>query len=200
MANPARPIVDLSSIVDFSWIRVIAVSLASALSFGSASAGAAPIAQAGTSASSAQSISVAKISPSVAAAVAAGGIAFPAEVTLSGQNFRPGATVNIGSHAAGVISVSAMEIRATAPGGPAGTVDVTVTNPDGTSATLSKAFTYTTGPVVYGISPQSGSSAQPTFTLPDAFTWTREPSATPAAPPAPVSNNGPSAWPPRPGS
>jgi large repetitive protein len=262
MATPARPIVNVSAIGDFPWIRLIAVLLASALSFGSVSAGAAGSPQAGNSASGQGAISVAGISPSVAAAVASGEIAFPAEVKITGQNFRPGATVKIGSQAAGVVSVSATEIRATAPGEPAGTMDVTVTNPDGTSATLSKAFTYTTGPIVYEISPRTGTAAEPTvititggnlasdssvtvggqatpiqfffsraslralvpmntavapggktlgavtvtnpdgqsFTLSNAFTWTWEPSATPATPPAPVSNNGSSEAPPRPGS
>jgi large repetitive protein len=41
-------------------------------------------------------------------------------------------------------------------------MDVTVANPDGTAATLPKAFTYTTGPVIYGISPQTGSATEPT--------------------------------------
>ena len=91
-----------------------------------------------------------------------GGIAFPVEVTITGLGFRPGVTVTIGSRNAGVVSASATEIHVTIPGEPAGTVNVTVANSDGTSAALPKAFTYTTGPVVYSISPQTGSATQPT--------------------------------------
>lgn len=92
----------------------------------------------------------------------AGGIAFPVEVTVTGQGFRPGVTVTIGSQPAGVVSATTTEIHATIPGEAAGTVNVTVANSDGTSASLPTAFTYTTGPVVYSISPQTGSATQPT--------------------------------------
>jgi hypothetical protein len=136
--------------------------LAGALSFGSASVGAAPIPQGGNSAAGSQAIGAVAINPSAAAAMPAGGIAFPIEVTITGQNFRAGVTVRIGSQPAGIVSLTATEIHATIPGAPVGTVDVSVTNLDGTSATLAKAFTYTTGPVVYSISPQTGSADQPT--------------------------------------
>jgi hypothetical protein len=91
-----------------------------------------------------------------------GGIAFPVEVTITGQGFRPGVAVMIGTAAAGIVSSTSTEIRATIPGEPAGAVDVVVANPDGTSATLPKAFAYTTGPVVYSVAPQTGSATGPT--------------------------------------
>jgi hypothetical protein len=156
MATRAR------SIFCFSATRLASALLAGALSFGSLSTGAAPAPQAGNSASPSQPISIAAISPSIAAAMPSGGIAFPVEVTVTGQGFRPGVTVMIGSRNASVVFSSATEIHATIPGEPAGTVNVTVANSDGTSATLPKAFTYTTGPVVYSISPQTGSVAAPT--------------------------------------
>ena len=83
-------------------------------------------------------------------------------VTITGSNFTNfsggGApTVNFGGTAAtGVTVNSATSITATAPSG-TGTVDVTVTTPGGTSATSTlDKFTYTTAPVVYSVSPNSG--------------------------------------------
>jgi hypothetical protein len=252
MAIAARslPVVGFSSALHSIFLtRLLPVLLAGALSLGVGAA--APTPQAGTPAAGSPSIKVTGISPSAAPAVATGEIAFPAEVKVTGENFLPGATVQIGSQNAGIVSVSATEIHALAPGEAVGTVDVTVTNPSGTSATLSKAFAYTTGPLVYGISPQTGNATEETvivitggnlandstvtvggkaapiqfyfsraslraqvpantevasggktvgavtvtnsdgqsFTLPDAFTWTREPSATPGAAPVPVSDN-----------
>ena len=149
------------SIFCFSATRLASALLAGALSFVSLSTGAAPAPQAGNPASASQPISIAAISPSIAAAMPPGGIAFPVEVTITGQGFRPGVTVMIGSRNAGVVSTSATEIHATIPGETAGAVDVIVANPDGTSAVLPGAFTYTTGPVVYSISPQTGSAAAP---------------------------------------
>ena len=58
-------------------------------------------------------------------------------VTLNGTNFLSGATVTIGgAPASGVTVVNSSSITATTPANTAGTVNVTVTNPDGQSATL----------------------------------------------------------------
>jgi IPT/TIG domain-containing protein len=141
---------------------LVSVLLAGALFFGSASSGAAPVPQAGSSASGSQAIRVVAIDPSVAAAMTPGGLAFPIEVTITGENFLPGVTVTIGEQAAGIVDASATEIHATVLGQPAGAVDVTIANPDAISTTIPKAFTFTTGPVVYGISPQTGSATEPT--------------------------------------
>lgn len=60
-----------------------------------------------------------------------------ASVTLTGTNFVSGATVTFGASPATNISVtSSSTITATTPPNPAGPVNITVTNPDGQSATL----------------------------------------------------------------
>ena len=71
------------------------------------------------------------------------------EVLINGAKFAAGATVRFGNVDATQIEVrSASQIAATTPGyDAASTVDVTVTNPDGESATLSAAFTYEAGAV-----------------------------------------------------
>ena len=64
-------------------------------------------------------------------------------VTVSGGGFAPGATVSFGTTPAGAVSVaSATTITAMAPAGSAGSVDVVVTNADGQSGRLSRAYTY----------------------------------------------------------
>jgi len=69
-------------------------------------------------------------------------------VTISGSNFGGVTAVRFGLVAAGgVVVVSDSEIRAVSPPGQAGTVDVTVTGPAGTSAASSAArFTYASPP------------------------------------------------------
>jgi IPT/TIG domain len=62
------------------------------------------------------------------------------EVTISGENFIDRATVTFGGVEATGVTVAS--ITATTPANDAVTVDVTVTNPDGQSATLSNGFTY----------------------------------------------------------
>lgn len=68
------------------------------------------------------------------------------QVTLSGANFQSGATVTFGTQpAASVTIVDANTITATTPLGPTNeqlAVDVTVTNPDGKTATVQHGFTY----------------------------------------------------------
>ena len=72
---------------------------------------------------------------------AAGGTA----VTISGSNFRNGATVLFGSSkASNVAVVSSGSITARTPAGAAGSkVNVTINNTDGTTATLANAYAYT---------------------------------------------------------
>jgi hypothetical protein len=66
-------------------------------------------------------------------------------VTLTGTNFVAGATVTFGgTPATGVVVNSATSISATTPAHAAGTVAVTVTNPDTQSATLANGFVYGT--------------------------------------------------------
>jgi len=85
-------------------------------------------------------------------------------VTISGSNFRNGATVLFGSFKASNVAVmSSGSITATTPTGAAGSkVNVTVNNTDGTTATLANAYAYTTAtalPTVTGVSPNSGLAA-----------------------------------------
>ena len=65
-------------------------------------------------------------------------------ITITGTGFTGATAVNFGSKAAtGVTVVSATSISATSPAGTAGTVDVTVTTPSGTSAiSTTDKFTY----------------------------------------------------------
>ena len=79
------------------------------------------------------------ITPSDAPAV--GGVA----ATITGTNFRSGATVSFGPNAAtSVVVVSETTIHCLIPAGSSGTVAVSVTNSDSTKASLVGAFTYTT--------------------------------------------------------
>ncbi|MCI0342429.1 MAG: IPT/TIG domain-containing protein [Planctomycetales bacterium] len=81
-------------------------------------------------------------------------------VTITGSAFQSGATVTIGGTAAtSVLFVSATQLTAVTPGGSAGTLTVTVTNPDGQSGALGSGFTYGTppsAPVVTNVSPAFG--------------------------------------------
>jgi phospholipase C len=79
-------------------------------------------------------------------------------VTLTGSNFQSGATVLFGSTAAtGVTVVNSTTITATTPAGPAGKVNVTVTNPGGQNSILTNGFTYADpAPTATSISPTSG--------------------------------------------
>jgi IPT/TIG domain/PQQ enzyme repeat/PQQ-like domain len=64
-------------------------------------------------------------------------------VTIAGYGFQTGATVSFGGDAAASVDVLRPgEILATTPGHSAGAVDVVVTNPDASMATLPGGFTY----------------------------------------------------------
>ncbi|HKD95415.1 MAG TPA: IPT/TIG domain-containing protein [Gaiellaceae bacterium] len=71
-------------------------------------------------------------------------------VTINGSGFVPGATVNFGSSASGTVTfVSSGQLTAVAPAGAAGTVDVTVTTPAGTSgATAADKYKYLPPPCI----------------------------------------------------
>ena len=69
-------------------------------------------------------------------------------VTITGTNFRSGATVTFGGTAAtNVVVVDAFTITATTPAHAAGVVNVVVTNTDTQSGTGTGAYTYVTAPV-----------------------------------------------------
>jgi hypothetical protein len=67
-----------------------------------------------------------------------------AALTITGTGFASGASVTIGGvPATSVVVVNATQITCTAPAHAAGTVNVTVTNADTTTATMNNAVTYT---------------------------------------------------------
>lgn len=79
-------------------------------------------------------------------------------VVINGTNFTGATAVQFGATAATGFSVnSATQIVATAPAGSAGTVDVRVTTPGGSSASsAADQFTFLPAPTVSGIAPSSG--------------------------------------------
>lgn len=90
-------------------------------------------------------------------------------VTVTGTNFRTGGpnaqtpggmTVHFGPNAGtNVILNSATQLTVTTPPGPVGAVDVSVTNGEGETATLTNAFTYTgtqSTPTITNIAPSQG--------------------------------------------
>lgn len=100
-------------------------------------------------------LTVGSVSP--ASGAAAGGTA----VTITGTGFASGASVSFGGVAASAVSfVSSTQLKATTPAHAGGAVSVAVTDPDGSSADLPSAFTYTSGSLnVSSVSPASGPSA-----------------------------------------
>ncbi len=78
-------------------------------------------------------------------------------VIISGSNFTGATRVNFGTTSAAFSIDSATQITATSPAEPAGTVDVSVVTPVGTSATvLADEFTYETAPTLSSVSPVAG--------------------------------------------
>jgi large repetitive protein len=59
-------------------------------------------------------------------------------VTITGLNLQTASSVHFGATAASFTVASATTVKATVPAIAPGTYDVTVTNPDGTSALVSK--------------------------------------------------------------
>src|SRR5262249_12570401 len=78
-----------------------------------------------------------------------------ASVTINGSNFATGARVSFGGPSATQVVVnSPTRITAISPAHEPGTVDLTVYNADGRSATLGNAYTFTNAsPCIYNISP-----------------------------------------------
>jgi hypothetical protein len=94
---------------------------------------------------------VAQVSPN------AGPIAGNGAVTLTGTGFQTGAAVTFdGSAATGITVNGDTSITATPPDHAAGAVDVTVTNPDTQSGTLSGGFTYVAAPTLASLSTSAG--------------------------------------------
>ena len=78
-------------------------------------------------------------------------------VTITGTNLTGATAVKFGTTSATITADTATSITATAPAGSAGTVDVTVTTPGGTSATgAGDHYTYVARPTVTGLNPSTG--------------------------------------------
>ncbi|WP_331735662.1 IPT/TIG domain-containing protein [Streptomyces sp. NBC_00057] len=100
--------------------------------------------------------------PAVAAAAPAissvvpnqGPVAGGNTVTLTGTDFTGATSVSFGTVAAAFIAVSATQATAIAPAAPAGTVNVTITTPGGTSAGI--PYTYVAAPVLSSVAPAQG--------------------------------------------
>ena len=94
-------------------------------------------------------------------APAAGPLAGGNIVTITGLHLTGATAVAFGANAAtGFTVVSDTQIRAIAPAGSAGTVDVRVTTPNGTSIVASSdRYAYGSAPAVSGVSPSSGAAA-----------------------------------------
>ncbi|MFG2627006.1 IPT/TIG domain-containing protein [Streptomyces sp. NPDC048473] len=75
-------------------------------------------------------------------------------VTLTGTGFTGATSVRFGTVAAAFITVSATQATAVAPAAPAGTVNVTITTPGGTSAGI--PYTYVAAPVLGSLAPAQG--------------------------------------------
>ena len=96
-----------------------------------------------------------------AVAPGAGPTAGGTNVVITGNNFLNASAVKFGATAATGYTVNSnTQITAAAPAGAAGTVDITVTGPGGTSATsVADRYTYVAPPTVAGLSPTAGPTA-----------------------------------------
>jgi IPT/TIG domain len=78
-------------------------------------------------------------------------------VTITGKGFKAGAAVKFGgSQSTAVTVASSTQVNAMSPAESSGTVPITVTNPDTQAASLPSGFTYSSGPAVSSVSPNSG--------------------------------------------
>jgi len=93
-----------------------------------------------------------------------GPVAGGTTVTIKGSGFTEVSKVLFGPTVSIFTVNSSTQITVISPASPAGTVDVTVTTPGGTSATsVADQFTYRVAPTVASISPTSGPAAGETF-------------------------------------
>jgi hypothetical protein len=87
-------------------------------------------------------------------------------VIINGTGFTGATDIHFGANSASFNVDSDTQINTTSPAGVAGTVDVTVTTPNGTSATSpADQFTYIAAPMITGISPASGPVAGGTMII-----------------------------------
>lgn len=106
----------------------------------------------------AQAFSYVSLPPTLSSVSPSGGpVGGGTAITIAGSGFLNGVTVTIGGTAAGsVVRVNPNQITCVTPVGGAGAANVTVTNPDGKSATLPGAFTYVGPPAPTAIAPAGG--------------------------------------------
>ncbi|MAE65678.1 MAG: hypothetical protein CMJ18_15525 [Phycisphaeraceae bacterium] len=97
-------------------------------------------------------------------------------VTISGTAFVGGATVAFGGVAASsVVFIDEQTLTAVTPPGAAGAVDVEVTNPGNSSATLTQGFTYEAFDLplqIAGVTPTAGPVSGGTTMIIDGFAFT----------------------------
>jgi hypothetical protein len=88
-----------------------------------------------------------------------GALAGGATILVTGTGFLPGSTMTFGSSpCTGNGYMSPTIFRCINPSSPAGTVDITITNPDGQFGTLAPGYTYRPAPTVSSVSPNLGST------------------------------------------
>ena len=99
--------------------------------------------------------SISSISPSL------GPVGGGQPVTIAGGHFQSGAAVSFGSNSAtNVVVANSTKITATTPAAAGvGAVDITISQPDGTSVTAPSAYTYANPPVVSSVAPNHGPPA-----------------------------------------
>jgi len=78
-------------------------------------------------------------------------------VTILGTEFLDGAEVLVDGQTASTSFVSDTELFVSAPAHAAGSVDVTITNPDTSVVTSASSLEYVNGPVISSITPNTGS-------------------------------------------
>jgi hypothetical protein len=103
--------------------------------------------------------------PAVASIVpGAGPAAGGTTVTITGAHLLGATAVDFGSNAGTIVRDNASRILVIAPAGATGSVDVTITTPDGTSAlSAADTFTYEGTPTVTGVSPMVAGLARQTI-------------------------------------
>jgi IPT/TIG domain len=157
-SSEGRPAAIWGTVSDASpstWLQVFLPGAASNAIPGVASV-VAPTTSAGASTSGTSAIAFG--SPAVAAiAPASGPSAGGTQVTITGTNFRSGATVTFGgTPAANVVVVSETTITATTASRAPGTVGVAVTNADTKTAASAGGFTFIDPPTALSITPSFG--------------------------------------------
>jgi hypothetical protein len=80
-------------------------------------------------------------------------------VVVNGANFLMGAAVNFGGSTCNVVSITPTTINCNTTARTAGSVTVTVTNPDAQSGSLAAGYVYDPAPVVSSVTPDAGASA-----------------------------------------